>query len=47
MPVDETLNQLAPIQLAILVSIVHLEIVELHLLLGHVRCVHGDLHVLL
>ena len=47
MPVDETLDQLAPVQLVVVVRVVHLEVVELELLFGHVGGVHRDLHVVL
>ena len=47
MPVDERLDQLAAVQLVVAVGVVHLEVVELKLLLGHGRRVDGHVHVLL
>ena len=47
MPVNDTFDQLAAIQLVIRIRVVHLEIVKLELLFRHLRCVHGYLHVLL
>ena len=47
MPVYEALDQLAPIQLVVPISVVHLEVVELQLLVRHLGGVHGDIQVLL
>jgi len=47
MPVYETLDQLAPIQLVVTISVMHLEVVELQLLVGHLGGVHGNIQVLL
>jgi len=47
MPVYETLDQLAPIQLVVPISVVHLEVVELQLLVRHLGGVHGHIQVLL
>lgn len=45
-PVDEGLDQFAAIQLVVVVSVVHLEVVELKLLLRHLAGIHGDPHML-
>ena len=45
-PVNEGLDELASVELVVAVSVVHLEVVELQLLLRHVRRVDGDVHVL-
>ena len=47
MPVNERLDELAAVELVIPVRVVHLEVVELQLLLGHVAGVDRDVHVLL
>lgn len=44
---DERLDQFAAVQLVVAISVVHLEVVKLQLLLGHVGGVDGHLHVLL
>jgi len=46
MPVDQRLDQLQSVQLVVTVSVVHLEVVELQLLLSHLGGV-DVLHVLL
>lgn len=45
-PVDQGLDQLAAVQLVVVVGVVHLEVVELQLLLGHFAGVQRHLHVL-
>lgn len=45
-PMDQGLDQLASVQLVVVVGIVHLEIVELKLLVGHLAGVDGNFHVL-
>ena len=46
-PVDEGLDELAAVQLVVAVGVVHLEVVELKLLLRHRRRVDRHVHVLL
>jgi len=46
-PVDQGLDQLTPVQLVVVVSVVHLEIMKLEFLFRHVARVYGDIHVLL
>lgn len=46
-PMDQGLDQLTPVQLVIVVSVVHLEIMKLELLFRHAARVDGDIHVLL
>lgn len=46
MPVDQGLDQLAAVQFVVIVGVVHLEVVELQLLLGHFAGVQGHFHVL-
>lgn len=47
MPVDERLDELTAVQLVVPVGVVHLEVVELELLLRHVAGVDRHVHVLL
>ena len=44
---DERLDELAAVELVVAVGVVHLEVVELQLLLGHVARVDRHLHVVL
>lgn len=46
-PMDERLDELATVELIVAVGVVHFEVVELKLLLGHIRRVDRDVHVLL
>ena len=46
-PVNERLDELASVELVVPVRVVHLEVVELQLLLRHVARVDRHLHVLL
>lgn len=45
-PVDERLDQLAPVKFIVVVRIVHLEVVELQLLFAHLAGVDRHIHVL-
>ena len=47
MPVYKTLDQLTTIQLVVAISVVHLEVVELQLLVRHLGGVHGHIQVFL
>lgn len=44
---DQRLDQFAAVQLVVVVRVVHLEVVELQLSLGHLARIDGHLHVLL
>jgi hypothetical protein len=44
---DERLDELATVELIVAVGVVHFKVVELKLLLGHIRRVDRDVHVLL
>jgi hypothetical protein len=44
-PMDQRLDKLTSVELVVTVGVVHLEVVELQLLLGHVRRVDRNIHV--
>lgn len=46
MPMDQRLDQLASVQLVVVVRVVHLEVVELQLLFAHFARVDRHVHVL-
>jgi hypothetical protein len=45
-PVNQTFDQLTAVQFVVVVSVVHFEIMELQLLLGHFARIDRHLHVL-
>lgn len=45
-PMDQRFDQLAPIQLVVVVGVVHLEVVELQFLFAHFARIDRDVHVL-
>lgn len=45
-PMDQRLDQLTAVQFVIVIGVVHLEVVELQLLLGHFAGVQRHFHVL-
>lgn len=47
MPVEEGLDELLAVQLVVVVGVVHLEVVELQLLVRHGGCVDGHLQMVL
>ena len=47
MPMNETLHQLTAVKLVVVVRVMHLEEMELKLLLWHIGCVNRNIHVLL
>jgi len=46
-PMDQRFDQLAAVQLVVVVRVVHLEVVELQLSLGHLARIDWHLHVFL
>ncbi len=44
-PVDKRLNKFTTVELVVAVGVMHLEVVELQLLLGHVRRIDRNVHV--
>lgn len=46
-PMYQALDELTPVQLVVVVGVVHLEVVELELLLRHLARVNRNVHVLL
>lgn len=45
-PVNQGLDQFTSVQLVVVVSVVHLEVMELQLLIGHLAGIDWNVHVL-